>query len=157
MIKSTSRLNVFSEINILNRRVLQKDLCYSVISSLSVIYTTRKGEGKRKGNKEGIRSHKTLYFSYLWGGHPWADSRKSYRAYCAPYDLMKISNFVIAFSEVSDVKSQFSHWLCYDGCDQKSTVNVFCFQRWCCCVACVNGSLWCCQYMYVCVWNDVGS
>jgi len=86
-----------------------------------------RGREKRKGNKEGIRSHKTLglYFSYLWCGHPWADSRKSYRAYCAPYDLMKISNFVITFSEVSDVKSQFSHWLCYDGCDQTSTVNVF--------------------------------
>jgi len=102
MIKSTSRLNVFSEINILNRRVA----LLGTIVIISYLYD-KKGGGKKE--RKCIRSHKTLYFSYLWGGHPWADSRKSYRAYCAPYDLMKISNFVIAFSEVSDVKSQFSH------------------------------------------------
>jgi len=31
----------------------------------------REGEGR-----EGTQSHKTLYFSYLWGGHPSADSHK---------------------------------------------------------------------------------
>jgi len=30
--------------------------------------------------REGTQSHKTLYFSYLWGGHPWADSHKIWHA-----------------------------------------------------------------------------
>jgi len=32
--------------------------------------------------REGTQSHKTLYFSYLWGGHPWADSHKIWHACC---------------------------------------------------------------------------
>jgi len=39
----------------------------------------RRKEKKRKG---GTQSYKTLYFSYLWGGHLWADSRKIWRACC---------------------------------------------------------------------------
>ena len=47
---------------------------------------TRKKERKEKGRerkgREGTQSHKTLYFSYLWGGHPWADSHKIWHACC---------------------------------------------------------------------------
>jgi len=27
-------------------------------------------EGKKGKGREGTQSHKTLYFGYLWGGHP---------------------------------------------------------------------------------------
>jgi len=50
------------------------------MSSLGVIVTLvlkRQGKGR-----EGTQSHKTLYFSYLWGRHPWADSHKIWHACC---------------------------------------------------------------------------
>jgi len=35
------------------------------------------GDDKKKGKeREGTQSHKTLYYSYLWGGHRYADSHK---------------------------------------------------------------------------------
>ena len=36
----------------------------------------------RKKEWKGTQSHKTLYFSYLWGRYPWADSHKNYCASC---------------------------------------------------------------------------
>ena len=30
----------------------------------------RKGKGMKGKGREGTQSHKTLYFGYLWGGHP---------------------------------------------------------------------------------------
>jgi len=30
----------------------------------------RKGKGRKGKEREGTQSHKTLYFGYLWGGHP---------------------------------------------------------------------------------------
>jgi len=50
-------------------------------------------EKKRKGKgREGTQSHKTLYFSYLWGGHPWADSHKIWQA-CCPQQRNQCVNF----------------------------------------------------------------
>jgi len=67
------------------------------------------GKGrKRRGGKEREGtlhvSHNTLYFRYLWGGHPWADSHEIWLA-CGTsrpssrrrHTLIKISNFVIKF------------------------------------------------------------
>ena len=30
----------------------------------------RKGKERKGKGREGTQSHKTLYFGYLWGGHP---------------------------------------------------------------------------------------
>ena len=30
----------------------------------------RKGKEREGKGREGTQSHKTLYFGYLWGGHP---------------------------------------------------------------------------------------
>jgi len=30
----------------------------------------RKGKGREGKGREGTQSHKSLYFDYLWGGHP---------------------------------------------------------------------------------------
>jgi len=51
----------------------------------------RRQEKKGKG-REGTQSHKTLYFSYLWVGHPWADSHKIWHA-CCPRNVINVSNF----------------------------------------------------------------
>ena len=37
----------------------------------------KKSKGKER---EGRQSRKTLYFSYLWGRHPWADFHKIWLA-----------------------------------------------------------------------------
>jgi len=48
----------------------------------------KKKERKRKERKgkgrESTQSHKTLYFSYLLGGHPYADSHKIWHTRCPP-------------------------------------------------------------------------
>ena len=48
------------------------------------------GDDKKKG-REGTQSHRTLHFSYLWGGHSWADSNIS--VHVAPHDMINMSNF----------------------------------------------------------------
>ena len=53
----------------------------------------KKGKGRERKGREGTQSHKTLYFSYLWGGHPWADSHKIWHA-CCP---RKVSNMFFNF------------------------------------------------------------
>jgi len=40
---------------------------------------------QEKGEGKVSQRHKTLYFSYLWGGHPWADSHKIWRACCTSW------------------------------------------------------------------------
>ena len=54
------------------------------------------GDDKKKSwvglGREGTQSHKTLYFGYLWGGHPWADSHKIWHA-CCPRNVINTSNF----------------------------------------------------------------
>ena len=32
--------------------------------------TRKKGKGRKGKGRKGTQSHKTLYFGYLWGGHP---------------------------------------------------------------------------------------
>ena len=67
-----------------------------------------KREGKERKGKVS-QSHKTLYFSHLWGGHPWADSHKVWHACNCTYPI-----FEIKFSGDSDLqgsKSPFSYWL----------------------------------------------
>jgi len=49
---------------------------------------------KKEGNeREDTQSHKTLHFSSLWGGHPWTDSHKIWRACIAPCDIIIMSSF----------------------------------------------------------------
>jgi len=70
----------------------------------------KKGKGRERKGREGTQSHKTLYFSYLWGGHPWADSHKIWHA-CCPKQHNQ-SSFCNKFSGISDlqgVNSPFSH------------------------------------------------
>jgi len=50
---------------------------YITSSAFAVGDDKKNREGKER---EGTQSHKTLYFSYLWGGHPSADCRTIWHA-----------------------------------------------------------------------------
>jgi len=47
---------------------------------------------KRKGKREGTHSHKTLYFGYLWGGHPRPIPIK-FGMRVATRNIINVSNF----------------------------------------------------------------
>jgi len=55
---------------------------YDSILRTTGVMKKRNGLGWVGSRRKGTQSHKTLYFSYLLGGHPWADSNKIWHACC---------------------------------------------------------------------------
>ena len=65
-------------------------------------YGASGGKKEREG-KEGTQSHKTLYFSYLWGRHPGLIPIK-FGMCVAPRNVINVSNFCNKISGVSDLQ-----------------------------------------------------
>ena len=49
--------------------ILIDEICPSVFA-VGDDKKKRKGKERKGKERKGTQSHKTLYFSYLWGGHP---------------------------------------------------------------------------------------
>ena len=51
----------------------------------SIRFCCRRRQEKKGKGREGTQSHKTLYFGYLWGGQPSANSHGIWRACCTSW------------------------------------------------------------------------
>ena len=66
----------------------------------------REGKERKGKGREGTQSHKTLYFGYLWGGHPRPIPIK-FGMRVAPRNVINVSNFCEGFRSTGGQSPRF--------------------------------------------------